>query len=158
MTKEEKKAAAIYKDIYKYLDSRECKYTKRDDGSVEFIAESNDIDINCRFLVNSDLEIISFLSPLPMTVREEYRVDMALAVSAINSSLIDGSFDFDYLTGNVAFRITSSYRNSIICIDCYDYLLEVSRNTVDDYNDKLLLLSLGKMTVDEIIDFINSED
>ena len=156
--KDLKQAMAIYQDIYKYLDSEEFYYEKKDNGIEEFTMTSKDLDIRCRFKVADKLKVIQFLSPLPFTVPKDKRDMMAIAVSIVSSVLNDGSFDFNYKNGEICFRMTASYENSIIGKDCFDYMLYCSANTIDVYNDKLLLISLGKMTIPELVDFIYSEE
>ena len=155
--KEERQAKLIYQDIYKYLDEKEFYYDKRDNGAAEFTITSNDLDIRSRFVVSEKLQVIQFLSPLPFTVPKNKRDMMAIAVSIVSSVLNDGSFDYSYNNGEICFRMTASYANSIICKKCYDYMLNCSAVTVDEYNDKLLLVSLGKMTIPEFADFVYGE-
>ena len=80
---------------------------------------------------------------------------MALAVNMINSSIIDGSFDYNILNGNLLFRLTSSFKNSLISENAFEYIIYISCSTVDKYNDKLDSLAKGDYTIEELYKFIN---
>jgi hypothetical protein len=80
---------------------------------------------------------------------------MSLAISAVNYTMVDGSFDYNFLNGNTLFRLTSSYRNSMISTTALEYMLMVSCNTVDEYNDKLFMLCKGMMSLEDIVKAAN---
>ena len=75
-------------------------------------------------------------------------------MSLANYGMVDGCFDYDYLNGVIIFRLTSSYRESLIGKDMLGYMLMCSCHTIDDYNDKFLSVAKNSMTIDEIVEFI----
>ena len=66
------------------------------------------------------------------------------------SPMVAGSFDFNPATGGLFFRLTCSYRDSLISKAVYEYMLLVSCGTVDEYNDKLLMIAKGNMSLEEL--------
>ena len=54
--------------------------------------------------------------------------------------------------GRLTFRMVQSYRDSLIDMEVFKYMIYVSLNTIDEYSEKLYLLSRGKITLDELED------
>ena len=52
--------------------------------------------------------------------------------------------------------MTSSYRGSVIAKSVFDSMIVMSFATVDQYNDKIFLYSLGAISLDELRAFILS--
>jgi len=94
-------------------------------------------------------------SKLPFTVPEDKRIEASIAISVINYTIVDGSFDYNLLNGNIIFRLTSSFRESMIAATTLEYMLYVSCNTVDEYNDKLFMLCKGALSLEDIIKAAN---
>ena len=69
---------------------------------------------------------------------EDKRFDIALATTVVNNRLVDGSFNFDMADGKVSFRLTASCIESILGKELFQYMLMVSANTIDAYNDRFL--------------------
>ena len=38
---------------------------------------------------------------MPYTIPKDRRFDIAIAISAVNNSIVDGSFDFDIKSGDI---------------------------------------------------------
>ena len=91
------------------------------------------------------------LSTLPFNVPEDKRLDLAIAISQVNDVLVDGSFDYDVKRGRILFRMTNSFIESDIGNDLFDYLVGCSCQTIDEYNDKMMKVSLGIMSVEDFI-------
>ena len=68
--------------------------------------------------------------------------------------MVDGSFDYDFITGSIIFRLTSSYRESLIGKELLAYMLMCACYTIDEYNDKFLMVAKNEMTIEEILDFV----
>ena len=91
---------------------------------------------------------------MPFAVPENRRTALAVAVSQANNGMVDGSFDFDYLSGRIVFRMTSSYRESLIGKQLFEYMLSCACFTIDEYNDKFLMVAKNEMSAEEILDYI----
>ena len=85
-------------------------------------------------------------------VPEEKRLDMALAVSIVNNRLVDGSFDYDVMRGALLFRMTTSFIESTLSETAFEYMLFCSCGTIDEYNDKFLMLCKGLMPVEKFLE------
>lgn len=91
---------------------------------------------------------------MPFVVAEDRRTALAIAVSQANNGMVDGDFDYDYINGRIIFRLTSSYLDSLIGKDMFNYMLMCSCVTIDEYNDKFLMVAKSTMSNEEILDFI----
>ena len=113
-------ARKVYQKIIDMLDNRDWKYERHDEDLVIVSgATGEDLPIHFLFVVKPKNHIIQFLSRLPVTMPEEKRIDGAIAACAASNQLIDGSFDYDVMSGDVTFRLTSSYLNSDISEELY---------------------------------------
>lgn len=153
--KELKQAKVAFDTLCQMLDENEWHYDKDSENmTISCGAQGEDLPMKLTVKVNADRQLISLFSDLDFSIPEEKRVEIALAVSAINAVLADGSFDYNFLDGSLLFRMTSSFRESLIGKDVFEYLVYVSCHTIDDYNDKLLMIIKDKMTLEELLEFI----
>jgi len=152
----QQKALEIYRLITGTMDAEGWKY-KGDEAelTIESGARGEDIPIDLNIHLDVDRQFVMLLSQMPFLTPEDKRLEMAVAVSAINYRLVDGSFDFDIKSGRMFFRMTVNYRDSRLSRDLVMYLLLVSCRTVDDYNDTLLLLSAGKLSLEDFLQSVN---
>ena len=147
------KAKETYAVLCQMLDNRNWHYEKfEDDLVIKSGVKGDDFPIDFIMRVNPRNEIVSFISWMPFKVEESKRIDMALATTVVNYGLADGSFDYDLSDGTILFRLTSSYRESILSESLFEYMLMVSASTVDEYNDKFFMISKGMMTIQQFID------
>ena len=138
-----KQAKSVYETICKTLDAREWKYTRHDeDLTITCGARGEDLPMDLVIMVNPNAQVVSVISPLPFKIKEDKRVDGALAVCIANYGLINGSFDYDLSDGEIRFRMVSSFRESILGEELFNYMVLVTASTVDEYNDKFLMMAL----------------
>lgn len=145
-------AENVFNTIIKMLDSIKFHYeTDTSDGMfmVTCTVNGDDIPMKVFMFVRPEREIVSLLSPIPVKVPEDKRVEMALAVTMANFGMIDGSFDYDLERGEIRFRLTESFVESLLGAEQFRYMLGVSVNTVDRFNDRFLMLAKGMMTLDQ---------
>ena len=98
---------------------------------------------------DSKRELIRLLSPIPVTFEGDKRVEGAIATCQANFRIVDGSFDYDFKQGRILFRMTSSYIDSLISKDVFEYMVAVASYTVDEYNDKFFMLAKGQLPIEE---------
>ncbi len=152
MAEDMKKALEVYNTLCNMLDHKGWKYNKMEDElMIKSGVRGDDFPIDFYMRVNPRNEVVSFISLLPFTVAEDKRVDLAIAVCAANYGLVDGSFDFDISDGSIMFRLTSSYKDSALGEDLFEYMLMVSASTIDEYNDKFLMITKGMLPLDKFI-------
>lgn len=151
--KQLKNAQEVYKTLCEMLDDKNYSYDKHEeDLVVALVMHGEDIPMQIIFNVDDKREIIRLLSPIPVVFEDDKRLDGAIATSQINYRLADGSFDFDYQKGRVIFRLTSSYTDSQISKDLLEYMIGVACYTIDEYNDKLVMLAKGQLSVEDFYD------
>ena len=83
------------------------------------------------------------------------RAAMAVAANEANSYMIDGSFEMNYLTGEVNFRMTAHFENSMISKDLLRYFVFTACKTIDMYNDKFLFVTKNDMTAEQVIEYLH---
>lgn len=153
--KELKQAQTVFDTLCNMLDDREWHYQKsKDDLTVSFTVSGDDLDMDFRVQVDAGRQLVILLSNMPFSAPESKREAMAVAVSSANNGMVDGNFDYDFLSGKVLFRMTSCYRESLIGKELFDYMIACACSTVDNYNDKFLLVAKKDMDIDEILEFV----
>lgn len=151
--KELKQAQAVYDSICKALDARNWKYSKAEDMlSIYCTAQGEDLPMDIIMSVNAELSVVCLFSQMPFSVPEPRREALAVAVSQANMQIVDGSFDYDFKTGKIWFRMTSCYLESLISESIFEYMLFTSLLTIDRYNDKFFMVTKKDMDTKEIID------
>jgi hypothetical protein len=101
--------------------------------------------------IDSGRDLITLYSKMPFVVAEDKRTDLALAVCKVNDSLANGSFDYNLFKGRIVFRMNSSYRESLIGKGLCKYMLYVSCQTIDEYNDKFFMISKGLLKIEDFL-------
>lgn len=150
-----KQAKTVYKSLCDMLDERGWHYQK-DENELTIRCGAQGEDLPMEILVEVDMQrqLVTLLSPMPFAIPENRRTALAVAISKANYGMIDGCFDYDYQSGRIIFRMTSSYRSSLIGKNLFAYMLMCSCAIIDEYNDKFLLVAKNDMSVDEIVNFI----
>ena len=150
------KAQEVFRAVCNMLDSKEWNYKKDDDNFIIVKAlQGEDIPMEFIIRVLPSQQIVVFTSVLPFKIEKEKWVDVAIACCSINYILLDGSFDFSIDDAIIKFRMTASYRDSLLNKELFEYMLLVSACTVDEYNDKLLMLSKGNLDIHRFLSSLN---
>ncbi len=138
------KAKEVYDTLCKSLDEREWHYEKHEEDMVVTCGVSGD-DIPMRLIIRvmPDRQLVQVLSPLPFDIPEDKRVDVAMATTMINDRLVNGSFDFNLAEGRTVFRLTTTFLESTLGVGVFHYMIGVTAATVDEYNDKIMMLCKG---------------
>lgn len=153
--KDLKQARNVYKALCDMFDERQWHYKKLDDElSIKCEAQGEDLPMEILIEVDKERHLASLISFMPFIIPENRRSALAVAVSQANNGMVDGSFDYNYLNGRIMFRMTSSFRESLIGKKMFDYMLSVACYTIDEYNDKFLFVAKNEMDVNEILEYI----
>lgn len=146
-------AKRTFDTLVNMFETRNLKYDKNEE---ELIVRSgikgDDLPIDFIVVVKPKNEVVQFLSKLPFNMPEDKVIDGAIAASAANYGLVDGSFDYNVMDGSIIFRLTSSYRDSILSEDLFEYMIMVSAATIDEYNDKFFMLAKGMIDIQKFIE------
>ncbi len=145
-------ANEIFATLCQSLDNHNWHYDKDEQGlSIECGAQGDDLPMKISIKVDTKRNLVLLLSHMPFVIQEDKRLDVAIAVSAINNRLVDGCFDYDVASGHIFFRMTNSYIESKIGEDVFTYMLFCSCQTIDEYNDKFLMLSKGMVSIEQFL-------
>lgn len=154
-----KAALNVYETICQMFDDMDFKYDRHDeDMVVTCTVRGEDFPMEILFFVHADREIVQLLSPLPFHINEDKRMDAAVAVAVANYGLVNGSFDYDMSDGEIRFRATQAYMDSILGKEIFRYMLAAVTSSVDKYNDRFFMLNKGMMTVEQFIEMENTEE
>ena len=146
------RAQKVYETMCSTLDSHEWNYKKNEEMlSIDCGAQGEDLPMEIIIRVDAERQLIMLLSLLPFVISEDKRLDMAIATSVANNGIVDGCFDFDVANGRMFFRMTSSFIESEIGSDLFTYMLMVSCHTIDEYNDRFLMLGKGMMSIEDFM-------
>lgn len=145
-------AKAVFATLCQALDNHEWHYTKDEEKlSIECGAQGEDLPMEINIHVDTERLLVLLLSHIPFAIQEDKRLDVAIAISAINNTLVDGCFDYNVASGAIFFRMTNSFIESKISEEVLTYMLMCSCSTIDDYNDKLLMLSKGMVSIEQFL-------
>lgn len=145
-------AKATFETLCKTLDNLEWHYESDEERlSVECGAQGEDLPMKLSIQIDAERMLAILISHMPFVISEDKRLDVAIAVSAINNMLADGCFDFDIASGRLLFRMTNSFIESKLGEDIFAYLLLCSCKTIDEYNDKFFMLGKGALAVEQFL-------
>ena len=140
-----KKAEEVYGVLCKALDDRQWHYEKEAEKlSVRFNVSGDDLSMRFLMMVDEQRDIIRLFSWMPFQMKER-RMEGALATCYVNYRLVDGCFDYALKDGSIVFRMTASYRGSLVGTGLIEYMIDCACGTIDDYNDQFLMLEKGKL-------------
>ena len=146
-------AKQVYQTLCRAIEKREWKYDKNEEELiVNFGVNGDDIPMQFIILVDAERQLIRVMSPLPFKMSESNRMEGAIAACAASFALADGSFDYDLFDGTVLFRMTASFRESLIGEGLFQYLISCSCATIDKYNDQFLALDKGIVSITDFIE------
>lgn len=145
-------AKSVYQTLCTAISNREWKYDKDEEKLVVyFTVNGEDIPMSFILIVDAERQLVRVLSPLPFKMDEGKRIDGAIATCVATYGLSDGSFDYDLSDGTIAFRLTTSFRESLISEDLLQYMISFACAVVDQYNDKFLAINKGMLSIDDFI-------
>lgn len=157
---EEKKlmqAKATFDVLCRTLDSDNWHYKKDEENlRIECGARGEDLPMEITIKVDTDRQVVLLFSRLPFAIQEDKRLDVAIALSAINNTIVDGCFDYDIKSGNIFFRMTNSFLDSTIGQEVFLYMMYCSCKTIDDYNDKILMLAKGMLSMEQFLESLKN--
>lgn len=149
---------AVFQSLVQHLHNIKLNFEEKeleDRFMVKFNMSGDDIPMRYFIYVNPAHQIITLHSPMPVTFPAD-KIDLACkAICAINYRLSDGDFQIDIRDGEVLFNMSNCYAGSLISSDVFNYMLGMSINIVDEFNDKLLMLSKGLIDMDTLLKSLN---
>ncbi len=150
-------ALLTFKSLCDNLDDHHWKYSKDEEQlTIECGVQGDDLPMDLTIEVDEGRQLVLLLSHQPFVTPEDKRIDMAVAVSVVNNRLVDGCFDYDIRNGHMFFRMVCSFKDSVLGDDLFSYLIGCSCQTIDDYNDKFMMLSTGLIDVEKFMEIVNA--
>ena len=146
-------ATRTFETLCAALDGENWNYRRDDENlRVEYTVSGEDLPMSFLFSVDAEHTLVRLVSPMPLTVKEDKRLETTVAVSMINDKLVNGCFDFNILTGELSFRICNSFCVSVLGAEVFLYMLAVSIHTVDQFNDMLFMLATGVISMEKFME------
>jgi len=147
------RALQVYGCVKKALDERQWRYDEQPDRLYIGTSVTGD-DLPMAFIceILEEREVARFLSMLPFDVPEDKRVDVAIAICAINNGFVNGNFDYDAIKGKIYYRRAVYFGGEKLPEQSvYDGLIAMSLDVIDRYNDALFEFIEDKTTFEELM-------
>lgn len=146
------RADAVYNGIISALNQRDWNFKSDDEQRlITFGVRGNDLPVKLRIYVDMENEMIRIVSPMTFKMKEDKRVIGTMAVTVINYALSVGAFSINMADGEVVYVLASSYMDSTLTEDVYESMIDLTVNTVDNYNDRLFAMNMGLLEFDEFM-------
>ena len=101
--------------IISTLESQDFNFQKSDeDMRVAFQIETDNLPVVISVVTDFERQLIRIVAGYSIVFPEDKRVDGAIAACVTNRNLVAGGFDYDYESGEIVFRISSSFAGSVI--------------------------------------------
>lgn len=154
--KELRKAKSVFDSLCGALDKMNWKY-KVEEEKMRVTYGVNGDDLPMEFAISCDAErqLVRLISVLPYKFPEDKRAEGAVATCEANYKLAHGAFDYDLSDGMVVFRLVNSFRDSLVGYELFEYMVNVSASTVDNYNDLFFMLGKGMISLQEYMNKIS---
>lgn len=146
------KARAVYETACEALSADGWKLDKNDEAlQIGTRAIGDDLPIEITITADGKRQLLVVFSRLPVVVPDDKLVDLAVVICYVNNRMVDGCFDFDLKSGKIYFRLTSSFIDAEIGKEAILYMVLCSCKTIDEYNDKFLMLTKGLLTTEQFL-------
>ncbi len=153
-----KRGKEVFETICEVMDDNGWRYQKKEEElSVAIGFDTEDFDIKLHFFVELRTQKITLLSMLPFAVRNEAVDDCALAACEVNYRLKDGDFLYDFANNAIFFKLTTSFKGSLLSKSLLSNFLDLAYAILDVYNDKFASLNNGEMTLKDFVDLIGGK-
>lgn len=150
-------AKALYKTLCQTLDNMKWHYNKEEENFIiRTSAVGDDLSMKIMIRIDAERQVMYLKSPMPFNIHENVRDLMGKAILIANYSMLNGSFEFDFSDGYLAFKMVIPYMESIISEAVCKYMIVLSCSMTDKFNDKFQALSEGRMTLSEFEKFASN--
>lgn len=140
----------------KLLDSREIQHRyDQENGLVECVLVGEDMPMIFYFEVDEERTLMVLTSPLPVTVKEEQRLDVMVALAEITDRLPHGRFDANPMTGEVRLRIANTYCDGLPDSTLLTYLLDTGIQLAEQYNHLLFMLANDVVSLEKFMHMLD---
>lgn len=155
---QKRQAKKAFETVIKAFKKKNWKYEADPEKlQVRTSFTGDDLKMPLTITVDPERDLVRIYSFLPEKFPSDKIAIGAYAISVVNWKILNGTFDFKAADGTVMFRVVNSYRNSKMSPDVIEYMVNITVGTVDDYNDKIVDLALGKIDLNTYIEKINKK-
>lgn len=152
----EKNSLRMYSELCAMLDKEEFTYTKDEEHlAVELIMRTDDIDLQVKCSIWRSTSVAVLTADLGFNVPDDKVSQVLEAIARINEITVNGSFEYLFRSQRIRFSITQMGVESLIGASTLGHLFYVMLSTADDYNEKLFMITQGKYSMQELIDYLN---
>lgn len=145
-------ARKTYETLCSALTNAKVKFTRNDEAlRVDYTYKGDDLLMPFIFVVDADRGFVRLISPLSPRVKEEKRLDIAVALSILNYRLAFGCFDLDMNDGELRFRMGNSFRDSALSEEVFQMMVQTGHAIVEKYNDKLYMLAADIISLEQFV-------
>lgn len=136
------------------FDSLNWHYDRDDENQIISCSVSgDDLSIKIFYKVIPEREIMYVKSAMPFNVREDKRMELCVAVAIANYTMLNGSFELDLSDGYLGFKIVTPFYGMTPTVELCKYMINLTCNMVDIFNDKFLALMNGTMSLNDFRKF-----
>ena len=145
------KCSNVCEIIKKYLNVRLLSYdvtTYEDSYDIFVRVHSEGFYLSFQIEIIENPQIVVITSKLPFVKKS---IEMSLATSAINSYLINGSFDYDIKEGITTYRISTCWQENTKDDSFISYMLDKAILDIDTYGIEIERLIENKLDLNDFI-------
>ncbi len=145
-------AKKVYQTLCAAIEARGWNFEKKEEELlVHFGVNGDDLPMTFILRIDTSRQLISLMSPVPVKMGEDKRIEGAIATCSASYGLPDGSFDYDLSDGSICFRMTASFLESQIGEDLFQYMISYACTAVDKYNDQFLMIAKGMLSIEDFL-------
>ena len=153
-----KRGKEVFETICEMMDDNGWHYKKKEEElSVAIGFDTEDYDINLHFFVDIQTQKITLLSMLPFSIKEESVDACAIAACEVNYRMKDGDFLYDFEHNNIFFKLTTSFKGSLLSKSLMTSFMDLAYAILDVYNDQFAALNNGEMSLNDFIKKIDGK-
>lgn len=143
-------AEKIYSTICDVLQNVLHWNFRRDDEKMHIFttAVGKDLSMPLHIIVSAQRKLAYVKSPMPFSVAPVSRKVVGRAVNVANFSMLNGCFEYNEDSGALAFRTVLPFDGCEISAEVCKYIILLSCQMTDKFNDKFLALSTGEIDLD----------
>ena len=146
-------ANKVFRTLCAAIENRGWHFDKIDAlRLVSFGVKGDDLPMRFDLIIDEERQLVRLMSRLPFTVDSEYRIEGAIATCAATYKLANGCFDYDIDTGVIRFRMTASFLESEVGEGLFQYMINCSTGTVDQFNDKFFAVCKGMLSISDFLE------
>ena len=151
------KASDVYRLFLKHLDEHDFKYEKNDaDFVIKMTVQGEDLPQPTAIHVIEKANAVLVRSPMPFSVPENKRTDMAVAITIVNYGMINGGFEMDLSDGELTYKIAHVLFDDDFSEKTIEYMLALTFGATDSFNDKFFGLAMGMMTLEQFVEKVQT--